>query len=236
MKASITRCGAAALLLCGTLACSSERQPARAASDTANPSEARAAQEAAKEAASRDDRQTTVQLSDELRRACQFPEHPSELPRFELDQSTLRAHGKNVLDDVANCLKEGPLQYRTVTIIGRADPRGTEAHNRELGANRAEATRNYLIQKGVQQEKLLVVSRGEEGAQGEGEAGWALDRRVDLVLGDGTKRTSINQNPGANVNAASGAGSPYADQSEGGPASGQVTGSSGPGTDSVTGK
>jgi outer membrane protein OmpA-like peptidoglycan-associated protein len=236
MKALTTRCGAAALLICGSMACSSERQPVRAASDTANPSKARAAQEAANEAASRDDRVTTVQLSDEIRRECRFPESPSELPRFELDESTLRADGKNVLDDVANCLKEGPLQHRTVTIVGRADPRGTEEHNRELGANRAEATRNYLVQKGVPEHKLLVTSRGEEGAQGEGESGWALDRRVDLVLGDGTKRTSINQNPRANVNATSGAGSPYADQSEGGPASGKISGSSGPGTDSVPGK
>jgi outer membrane protein OmpA-like peptidoglycan-associated protein len=238
MKALTTRCGAAALLICGTMACSAERQPARTASETANPSKARAAQEAASEAASREDRQTTVQLSDEIRRECRFPESPSELPRFELDQSTLRADGKNVLDDVANCLKEGPLQHRTITIIGRADPRGTAEHNHELGANRAQATRNYLLQKGVQEQKLLVVSRGEDGAQGEGEAGWALDRRVDLVLGDGTQRTSINQNPSANVNAStrSGAGSPYADQSEGGPASGKVTGSAGPGTDSVQGK
>jgi outer membrane protein OmpA-like peptidoglycan-associated protein len=207
----------------------------RAASDTANPSRARAAQEAAKEAASRDDRETTVQLSDEIRRACSVPESPADLPRFELDQSSLRAEGKNVLDDVANCLKDGPLQNRTITIIGRTDPRGTEEHNQELGASRAEAARNYLIGKGVPEQKLLVLSRGEEGAQGEGEAGWALDRRVDLVLGDGTKRTSINQTPRANVNA-TGAGSPYADQSEGGPASGKVTGSSGPGTDSVPGK
>lgn len=235
MKASTTQCGAAALLLCGALACS-ERPPARSASETANPSRERAAREAAQEAAGRSDRQTTVQLSEEIRRECRVPDSPEQLPRFELDRSTLRAEGRNILDDVANCLKEGPLQHRTITIIGRADPRGTEEHNRELGANRAEAARNYLLHKGVSSDKLLVISRGEEGAQGEGEAGWALDRRVDLVLGDRTERTSINQNPRANVNATTGAGSPYADQSEGGPASGKVTGSSGPGTDSVPGK
>lgn len=236
MNASIIQCGAAALLVCGSLACSSEQKPARSASETANPSQARAAQEAAKEAAQREARMTTVQLSEELRRECRVPEAPAELPRFELDQSTLRAEGQNVLDDVANCLNEGPLQHRTITIIGRADPRGSEEHNRELGANRAVAARNYLIAKGVPEDKLLVISRGEEGAQGEGEVGWALDRRVDLVLGDSTQRANINENPGANVNATTGRGSPYADQSEGGPASGKVTGSSGPGTDSVSGK
>lgn len=166
MKASMTHYGRAALLLCGTLACSTEPKPARSASDTANPSSARAAQEAARE-------------------IC------------------------------------GALGYaaRAANLVG-------ELHGR---------LPIFATRRLVPEQKLLVASRGEEGAQGEGEAGWALDRRVDLVLGDGTKRSSINQTPRANVNA-SGPGSPYADQSEGGPASGKVTGSSGPGTDSVPGK
>jgi peptidoglycan-associated lipoprotein len=218
--------------MCGALACSASTPVAPAAQ---GPSKERVAADAREAAAA--DRETTVQLSEEIRRECRFPENPSELPKFELDQATLRAPDRNVLDDVASCLKDGPLQNRTITIIGRADPRGTEEHNRELGATRAEAARNYLIQKGVQEQKLLVTSRGEEGARGSTEDTWALDRRVDLVLGDGTKRTSINQTPPANPgNAAATPGSSYADQSEGGPASGKVTGSSGPGTDSVPGK
>jgi hypothetical protein len=190
-------------------------------------------------ASGRNDRETTVRLSDDIIRECRVPSTPDELPRFELDQSTLRAPGKNVLDEIANCMKDGPLQNRTITIIGRADPRGSEQHNRELGASRAEAARNYLIERGVAEQKVLVTSRGEEGATGQGEDTWALDRRVDLVLGDRTQRSSINEYPAANAdpNASPGApGSSYADQSEGGPASGKVTGTSGPGTDSVPGK
>lgn len=172
-------------------------------------------------------------------RECRLPTAPAELPRFELDQATLRGPDKNVLDDVANCLTEGPLQNRTITIIGRADPRGSEAHNHELGASRAEAARNYLLAKGVSEKKVLVISRGEEGASGTAEEAWSLERRVDLVLGDRTERASINENPPANANANALPGKPgsaYSDQSEGGPASGKVTGSSGPGTDSVPGK
>jgi outer membrane protein OmpA-like peptidoglycan-associated protein len=233
MKLSTTICSAAAWLICGTLACSSDKAPAKTASDSAVSTRPSSAQMA------RNDRETTVLLSDEIMRECRFPESREQLPRFELDQSTLRAPGKNVLDDVANCLKEGPLQNRTITIVGRTDPRGSDEHNRELGANRAEAARNYLIQKGVAEQKLLVISRGEEGASGSSEDTWALDRRIDLVLGDRTERTSINQNPPANANANAlpgSPGSPYADQVEGSSSSGKVTGRSGPGTDSVPGK
>jgi outer membrane protein OmpA-like peptidoglycan-associated protein len=234
MKPLMTTCCAAGLLLCGTLACSTERKPAEAPTLGANIGPI-----PPKTTVATHDGETTVRLSEEIMQECRFPAAPSELPRFELDQATLRAPGKNVLDDVANCLKDGPLQNRTITIVGRADPRGTKDHNHELGANRAEAARNYLIQKGVSEDKLLVISRGEEGAAGEAEEAWALDRRVDLVLGDKTKRTSINENPPANANAHASPvkpGSPYADQSEGGPASGKATGRSGPGSDSVPGK
>lgn len=230
MKPSTMIGSAAAWLICGGLACASDKQPASSPRAAAVPSADRMAQ---------GDRDTTVRLSQEIMTMCRFPAGPSELPRFELDQSTLRGPSKNVLEDVANCLKDGPLQNRTITIVGRTDPRGTDQHNRQLGANRAEAARNYLLQRGVPEQKVLVISRGEEGAEGSNEDTWALDRRVDLVLGDRTERTSINQNPAANSNANASPGSPgspYADQSEGSAASGKVTGRSGPGTDAVPGK
>jgi peptidoglycan-associated lipoprotein len=234
MKPSTMIGSAAAWLICGGLACASDKQPASSPSVAAAPSSRSLAR------GERDgERDTTVRLSDEIMETCRLPSSPSELPRFELDQSTLRGPSKNVLEDVANCLKDGPLQNRTITIVGRTDPRGTDQHNRQLGANRAEAARNYLIQRGVSEQKVLVMSRGEEGAQGSSEDTWSVERRVDLVLGDRTERTSINQNPAANSNANASPkspGSPYADQAEGGPASGKVTGSSGPGTDSVPGK
>jgi peptidoglycan-associated lipoprotein len=175
---------------------------------------------------------TSIHLSSEIMENCRFPTSPGELPLFDADQASLRPRGRDVLADVANCMKDGPLKNRTITIIGRADVRGTDEHNHELGANRAEATRNYLKQLGVSEQKLLVTSRGEEGATGDDPASMAIDRRVDLVLGDATERTNISQNPPANAPKPTnpGKGSAYADQAEGGRVSGQVTGSSGPGT------
>jgi peptidoglycan-associated lipoprotein len=175
---------------------------------------------------------TSIRLSPEILADCRFPANPDEVPLFDIDQASLRPRGRDILADVANCMKDGPLEGRTITIIGRADARGSDAHNHELGANRAEATRNYLVAKGVSEQKLLVTSRGEAGATGDDAASMAIDRRVDLVLGDATERTNISQNPPANAPkpTATGKSAAYADQVEGGKASGQVTGSSGPGT------
>lgn len=223
-RANWLGCGALALVLAG---CASDKPaPAKQVSDLAPTA-------ASEPAASQDVGRggTAIHLSDEIMADCSFPASPGELPLFDVDQATLRPRGRDILADVANCLKDGPLQNRTITIIGRTDTRGTETHNQQLGGTRADATRNYLIGKGVPEKKLLVTSRGESGATGDDPETMALDRRVDLVLGDDTKRTNISQNPPANppkTKKSSAAG--YSDQSEGGPASGSVTGSSGPGT------
>lgn len=179
----VTLFGSCGVLVLAMAACSSDKQPARQPSAISQP--AIAAQQAAPApAAARDDRETTVQLSQDFRARCSLPEAPQEAPRFEYDQATLRPRGENVLDAVAQCLKDGPLKDQTITIVGRADPRGTEQYNEDLAASRAAAARNYLVQRGVSAERIKLVSRGEQGARGSDEATWALDRRVDLELGD----------------------------------------------------
>ena len=214
-------------LALGLVACAADKTPALQASDitpTAS-AEPTSSQQVG-------DGSTTIRLSAEILRDCRFPAEPTEVPGFDVDQATLKPRGRDILADVANCMKDGPLQNRTITIIGRTDARGSEKHNVALGGNRAEATRNYLTHKGVPEKKLLVISRGEEGASGDDKDSMARDRRVDLVLGDATERTSISENPSAVPAKATGnnAASSYADQVEGGSGSGKGAGSSGPGT------
>jgi len=183
---------AAKWLGCGVLAlsvaaCASDKTPARQASDVADSSPASA----------HNDNDTTIQISEDFRRECQLPNAPQEAPHFDYAGSTLHARGQNVLDDVAKCLSEGPLKGRTMTIIGRTDSRGSATYNKQLSANRAEAARAYLVQRGVPTSNIRLIAQGERGAQGNDEASWALDRRVDFELGD---RTAAN-NGAANVSA-----------------------------------
>lgn len=186
-----TLLGSCGALVLAVAACSSDKQPARQPSALSQPAVA-AQQTAPTPAAARDDRETTVQLSQDFRTRCSLPEAPQEAPRFEYDQATLRPRGENVLDAVAQCLKDGPLKDQTITIVGRADPRGTEQYNEDLAASRAAAARNYLVQQGVSAERIKLVSRGEQGARGSDEASWALDRRVDLELGDLSSRAAAS--------------------------------------------
>ncbi len=234
MKAD--RCRVSALMMTGVAvcafamsACGGKERPAQDAS-APTPMTAEAPADAA-------DRETSVQISKPLRDRCALP-GAENTPGFEYDQSTLRARGKNVLDDIALCLKEGPLKDEVITIVGRADARGGADYNQALSQSRAAAARNYLLERGVPAERMKLLARGEEGARGSDEETFALDRRVDLELGDvknspilqGSMMQAETANKPDNSPEARKAGS-YSDVSEGSPSGasskgGTTTGSS----------
>jgi peptidoglycan-associated lipoprotein len=242
MKRSYLGRNAAKWLGCGMLAfsaaaCASDKAPAK---EPVAMGEMTAPGPQSPEA--RGETDTTIAISDDFRRECQLPNAPKEAPHFDYADATLHARGANILDDVAKCLSEGPLKGRVMTIIGRTDARGSAAYNKELSANRAEAARNYLVQRGVAAANIRIIARGEQGAQGKDEETWALDRRVDFELGDKYAKANASANnlnaspdpvmegtrmqalsPNNNVSKAN--GSSYSDSAEGGHEAGSSKGS-----------
>jgi peptidoglycan-associated lipoprotein len=122
-----------------------------------------------------------LHVSDEIARACDLPNKQSHAS-FDFDSATIDEDDKTVLAAVAKCLTEGALKDRSVSLIGRADPRGEDEYNMSLGGTRSEAVRKYLHDLGVHRDHLGATSRGELDAAGTDEAGWAKDRRVDVEL------------------------------------------------------
>ncbi|HEY3254041.1 MAG TPA: OmpA family protein [Polyangiaceae bacterium] len=245
MKRSYLGRNAAKWLGCGVLAisaaaCASDKTPAKEP-------QAMGEMTAPGPQSPRREGDTTIAFSDDFRRECQLPNTPKDSPHFEYADATLHAHGANILDDVAKCLSEGPLKGRVITIIGRTDARGSAAYNKELSANRAEAARNYLVQRGVAAANVHIIARGEQGAQGTNEESWARDRRVDFELGDkyakgNAAANNLNASPdpviegtrmqalSPNNNVSKANGSAYSDTAEGGHEAG-----SGKGSGSATG-
>lgn len=113
--------------------------------------------------------------------ACNVPAEPEEQPLFDFDSAQLRERGERIVSAVASCLTAGPLSDAKVIVIGRADPRGPAEYNEQLGLYRAEAVRMRLIERGVGDDRIRVVSRGEELAHPSADR-WQLDRRVDIVI------------------------------------------------------
>jgi len=103
-------------------------------------------------------------------------------PQFDYDKDELTADDRAVLDQLATCLTTGALKGKPVSLIGRADPRGTEEYNLGLGSRRAASVSQYLGRLGVGEPQMGVTTRGALEATGTDEAGWKQDRRVDIQL------------------------------------------------------
>jgi peptidoglycan-associated lipoprotein len=124
-----------------------------------------------------------LHVSDAIARACNLTQEKAKT-KFDFDSSEVQAEDKELLGKLATCLTEGGLKGRTVSLIGRADPRGENEYNMSLGAHRANAVKTYMGGLGVAKQHLRTTSRGELDAQGKDEATWAEDRRVDIELAD----------------------------------------------------
>lgn len=124
-----------------------------------------------------------VGVADDVARQCQLRfSNRNEAPNFEYDAFELLPEDRSVLEQIAQCLTRGPLKGKTVQLVGRADPRGTDEYNLGLGSRRAEMVSTYLQRLGVPNGQLARTTRGELDAAGVDESGWRVDRRVDLEL------------------------------------------------------
>ena len=70
----------------------------------------------------------------------------------------------------------------TISVEGHADERGTREYNLALGQRRAESVANYLIANGINRDRLITKSYGEERplSLGSNNAAWSKNRRVEI--------------------------------------------------------
>jgi len=121
-------------------------------------------------------------VSGDIATACGIKPAANPNPNFDYDKEELSPEDKAILDQIATCLTTGALKGKALSLIGRADPRGTEEYNLGLGSRRAQTVSSYLVRLGVGAPQLAVTTRGALDATGSDEAGYAKDRRVDLQL------------------------------------------------------
>lgn len=102
---------------------------------------------------------------------------------FDLDRSDIKAAEREKLKAAKEYLDKNPTHR--LLLEGHCDWRGTAEYNLGLGDRRANSVKKYLQSLGVPATRLETLSKGSLEAQKEGgEAVWAKDRRVDLVVVD----------------------------------------------------
>ena len=102
---------------------------------------------------------------------------------FDFDKSEIKPEFADVIAAHARNLTSHPNLH--IKLEGNTDERGTREYNIGLGERRAQAVRRALMLQGVSQSQLTTVSFGAErpAVEGDDEAAWAQNRRVELVYG-----------------------------------------------------
>lgn len=101
---------------------------------------------------------------------------------FALDSSVIRETAKPTLAEIARALVNNP--EKNLEVTGHTCDLGSETYNQGLSERRAAAVKNYLVDSGIDADRITSIGRGElqpllpntsEGAR-------SLNRRVELVI------------------------------------------------------
>ena len=101
---------------------------------------------------------------------------------FAFDSWNISPEGAKYLEEDAKWLQANPK--KVLMIEGHCDQRGTQDYNLVLGKKRAEAARVFLINLGIQPNRIKIVSYGKERpfCQNDNEECFQQNRRNHMVV------------------------------------------------------
>jgi len=109
---------------------------------------------------------------------------PKDAIGFDAGKTAPNKAGQAVLDKIADLMKTNP-QVRRIRIEAHTDDReAPKKRLRDLSQSRATATRDYLIKKGIDGDRLQAVGYGDSRPVDKGASAEARgkNRRVDIII------------------------------------------------------
>lgn len=103
---------------------------------------------------------------------------------FATNSAVLSPNIYSVLNKLAQTLLQNPAAV--VGIVGHTDSTGNDAINNPLSVNRAEAARNYLVNRGVPSSRIMTSGMGSRQpiADNATQMGRAKNRRVEIYVAE----------------------------------------------------
>jgi len=78
---------------------------------------------------------------------------------FDYNSAVLRADAKRIVGNAVGTLRRNPES--AILITGNCDRRGSEAYNEKLGKRRGEAVKKFMLDNGISEERIKIISRGK---------------------------------------------------------------------------
>lgn len=101
---------------------------------------------------------------------------------FDYDSDALRQDQREKLDAKLAIINANP-QLR-IRIAGHCDERGSDEYNLVLGRKRAEAAKQYLMDRGIDGSRIETMTFGRErpAVLGSDESAWSRNRRDEFEI------------------------------------------------------
>ncbi len=101
---------------------------------------------------------------------------------FDVDSVVIRDEGRETLVQVADVMDE--FDKTAIIVQGHTDSTGSDTHNQELSERRAAAARDYLVARGVDDQRVQAIGYGETQpvTSNDTAADRQLNRRVEILL------------------------------------------------------
>lgn len=118
----------------------------------------------------------------------------AEMINFDFDRADVRPGDAQVLDRKLAVLQGNPNLM--IEIVGHCDERGSDEYNLALGNRRALAAKQYLVSRGIADNRVSTRSMGEEQPldPASHEDAWARNRRDEFGItggGDMLRRSGM---------------------------------------------
>ena len=78
---------------------------------------------------------------------------------FDYNKADLRDDTLEILESAVSVLNRDARA--SILVTGNCDVRGSEAYNEKLGRKRAEAVKEFMLEKGISRERIKIISRGK---------------------------------------------------------------------------
>jgi len=101
---------------------------------------------------------------------------------FDFDKASLKPEGRQLLDQVVT--QVSTLTLETIIAVGHTDWTGAEAYNQQLSERRAESVKRYLVDKGIDADRIYTEGKGKTSpvAPNTTREGRAQNRRVEIEI------------------------------------------------------
>ena len=104
---------------------------------------------------------------------------------FGSDSASLDDQAKRNIDEFARALEDPKLENIRFKVAGHTDDIGSASHNLRLSRKRADAVRQYLVEKGgISADRLVIEAHGENNPlmSEQDEYARQMNRRVEFML------------------------------------------------------